>query len=70
MQTQAISGLQSALQEKDKILEKVKQRTLSSHEWQQIGQDRALQFSVLDSIIGECDKTKGGYKSLVVEASG
>ncbi|CDW72235.1 UNKNOWN [Stylonychia lemnae] len=49
-----ITEVEKEIQIKDDIKEKARSKTLSIKDWEQIGQSRMLQFTILDRIIEDC----------------
>lgn len=41
---------------------------MSQQDWEKVGQDRALQFTLLDKIIEKCDINQGGFKDIIKDA--
>ncbi|TNV84875.1 hypothetical protein FGO68_gene1033 [Halteria grandinella] len=60
LRSEAIKDIEQAIEEKDDIIEKAQMKTLSPKDWKQVGGNRALQLTMLDRIIGECNQTRGG----------
>ena len=49
-----LNEVDKEIQIKDNIKYKARMKTLSNEDWQQVGQNRVLQFTVLDRIIEDC----------------
>ena len=49
-----LNEVEKEIQIKDNIKYKARMKTLSHEDWQQVGQNRVLQFTVLDRIIEDC----------------
>jgi hypothetical protein len=65
LRPEAIRDIERAIREKDEIIEKAQHRLLSQEDWSSVGTNRALQLTMLDRIVGDCKRSKGGYKHII-----
>lgn len=64
LQAGAVKEVHDVISVKDDIVFKAETKTLTQADWNKVKDSKALQLTLIDRIIEECNTSKGGYKEI------
>ena len=64
LQAGALKEVHDVISVKDDIISKAESKTLTQADWKKVKDSKALQLTLIDRIIEECNTSKGGYQEI------